>query len=285
VVSKGDRATRVRFPGQYHDEETGLHYNLKRYYDPEISRYLSPDPFGVEGGLNLYAYCVDPITSYDPFGLDPHGLQFAVFKKDGKTQVGPDDPSMGGAGNWSPLQSGANGAPFTGTKKDRERFGQLGTGDTEQKALHLLDTNDNARKALQDGGTAKMSGQFPPCKSCHRAMKKWMKEKGQKGHIEYHYPVNQKITYHGGDTKEAKGGTPVETKKGSNANKLVGTYDDDHIHKRPREDWEWQKNKDGSQKYKDGKMVIKKQDQDSSDEYQRQKAIAQKNPGKVEWPP
>ena len=58
----------LRFAGQYYDAETGLHYNLHRYYDPEIGRYLRIDPYG--DGLNLYAYCFNkPNSLVDPSGL------------------------------------------------------------------------------------------------------------------------------------------------------------------------------------------------------------------------
>ncbi|MCF8068685.1 MAG: RHS domain-containing protein, partial [Desulfobacterales bacterium] len=46
----------IRFQGQYYDEETGLHYNYFRYYNPKTGRYMTPDPIGLLGGINLYAY-------------------------------------------------------------------------------------------------------------------------------------------------------------------------------------------------------------------------------------
>jgi RHS repeat-associated protein len=61
----------LRFPGQYHDCETGLHYNRFRYYDPDVGRYIMPDPAGLYGGLNEYAYGINPISWIDPFGLAP----------------------------------------------------------------------------------------------------------------------------------------------------------------------------------------------------------------------
>ena len=58
-----------RFQGQYFDEETGLHYNRHRYYDPDVGRFVSQDPIGLAGGDNLYLYGPNPITWLDVLGL------------------------------------------------------------------------------------------------------------------------------------------------------------------------------------------------------------------------
>ena len=59
----------IRFQGQYHDHETGLHYNRYRYYDPQVGRFVSEDPISYAGGLNLYAYAPNPTGWVDPLGL------------------------------------------------------------------------------------------------------------------------------------------------------------------------------------------------------------------------
>jgi RHS repeat-associated protein len=59
----------VTFQGQWRDEESGLHYNRFRYYDPCIGRYISQDPSGLAGGFNSYTYAYNPIYYIDPFGL------------------------------------------------------------------------------------------------------------------------------------------------------------------------------------------------------------------------
>jgi len=80
----------LRFPGQYFDKESGLYYNWHRYYDPKLGRYLSPDPIGLAGGVNLYTYVNgNPISYTDPRGLwVPQAIGAAVGGVSGLIQTG-----------------------------------------------------------------------------------------------------------------------------------------------------------------------------------------------------
>jgi RHS repeat-associated protein len=71
VWSTADTAyTPLRFVGQYHDAESGLHYNVHRYYDPETAQHASPDPLGLSAGPNPVSYVHNPLRAADPLGLN-----------------------------------------------------------------------------------------------------------------------------------------------------------------------------------------------------------------------
>ncbi|MEV6069443.1 RHS repeat-associated core domain-containing protein [Nocardia sp. NPDC052001] len=70
---RGNADTPLRFPGQIHDPETGLYYNLHRTYDPVTGRFLTQDPLGLAPAPNPNAYPHNPTAWTDPLGLVPVG--------------------------------------------------------------------------------------------------------------------------------------------------------------------------------------------------------------------
>ncbi|EMC9590583.1 RHS repeat protein [Salmonella enterica] len=107
----------LRFQGQYLDRETGLHYNLYRFYDPDIGKFISGDPIGLAGGINLYQYAPNPLSWLDPLGLkcgslknkDPgkNGVEIErLTTKKGTTKVDTLFNNMNDAKNWAANQLG-----------------------------------------------------------------------------------------------------------------------------------------------------------------------------------
>ncbi len=80
----------LRFQGQYHDHETGLHYNRHRYYDPGVGRFISKDPIGYAGGLNLHQYAPNPVDWIDPLGLAKNSVRSGGTPKQAQSKVNKD---------------------------------------------------------------------------------------------------------------------------------------------------------------------------------------------------
>ena len=58
-----------RLQNQYADREIGLHYNLMRYYEPEVGRFVNQDPIGLGGGTNFYQFSMNALGGVDSLGL------------------------------------------------------------------------------------------------------------------------------------------------------------------------------------------------------------------------
>ncbi|MGU9824943.1 RHS repeat-associated core domain-containing protein [Pseudomonas sp. LF090] len=87
----------LRFQGQYFDEESGLHYNRHRYYNPDIGRYLTPDPVKLAGGINAYRYAPNPTGWVDPLGLNTcpggNGCAPSIIDKEPPVGVNHAEPA------------------------------------------------------------------------------------------------------------------------------------------------------------------------------------------------
>jgi len=78
-----------RFPGQYHDEETGLDHNNHRTYASSIGKYREPDPIGLAGGINPYLYAANNPLGY----IDPSGLYCVYQQLSGRMICYPFSPA------------------------------------------------------------------------------------------------------------------------------------------------------------------------------------------------
>jgi len=105
----------LAFPGQHRDEETGLHYNVFRYYDPRTSRYLSQDPLGLAAAANPVGYVEQPLLIGDPLGL---------AGSCGKTGPGKQQrpQPVGVGGQPPPLRRSPRKPPIDVDKMTKEEF-------------------------------------------------------------------------------------------------------------------------------------------------------------------
>ncbi|WP_415884459.1 RHS repeat-associated core domain-containing protein [Neptuniibacter sp. QD34_54] len=128
----------IRFQGQYHDLETGLHYNRHRYYDPYSARFTTIDPIGLAGGLNNYQYVPNPTGWVDPLGL-------ASCKGDcpGKVKYEDLDPT---------LQKHLNSLP-EGSYEIIDVVDRPGQGFTGDKAVKIKLTESIEGHRFSGGGS------------------------------------------------------------------------------------------------------------------------------------
>jgi RHS repeat-associated protein len=136
----------LRLPGQYADKETGLYYNDHRYYDPARGRYLTPDPLGLGGGANGYAYVGGNPLKY----IDPEGLVLFAFDGTGNGEAPPAGDSISNVRKfYEAYNKDVNGPKYyiTGigtTNKDMSYAGSIYSGDgfDQRVALGFKFLND-----------------------------------------------------------------------------------------------------------------------------------------------
>ncbi|HEV2635378.1 MAG TPA: DUF6531 domain-containing protein [Actinocrinis sp.] len=151
----------LRFPGQYHDDETGLHYNLNRYYDPATASYTSPDPLGLVPSPNGHAYVGNPLTWSDPLGLAPYDIHASVAYQDYVTKGAHLHIDNREVRIFPDHEGGVGAAPLTvnNVTASRKDVSTVLTALQEDPALRA-DTISKFRSAMQSmnaGGYGKMA--------------------------------------------------------------------------------------------------------------------------------
>ncbi|MFE2426782.1 RHS repeat-associated core domain-containing protein [Streptomyces sp. NPDC059373] len=127
--------TPLRFPGQYFDAESGLHYNFHRYYDPGTGRYLSPDPLGLSPAPNPVTYVDNPHRMTDPLGLAPYVNLYHGTNKAGADAIIKNgiDPTY----SKRNMDFGTGGFYTTNNRTQAEKWAKRIAGkDGEPAVLH-----------------------------------------------------------------------------------------------------------------------------------------------------
>lgn len=168
----------LRYAGQYQDKESGLHYNLFRYYEPEVGRFTTQDPIGLRGGLNLYQYAPNPLGWIDPLGLafgsgkGTHNAKATLFDSNGNVKA----TGVWQSGNMTPDEA-ALGFPQS-------------TLATHTEARITRELHPQA----SPGDRLVIDGEYPPCNSCKGKMNAFKTATGAE--VEYKWPAD-----HGDGTK------------------------------------------------------------------------------------
>jgi RHS repeat-associated protein len=119
----------IRMQGQQIDHESGLFYNRHRYYDPQMGRYITQDPIGLAGGVNLYGYVDNPNLWIDPMGLAGKGI-----------------------GGWTPWKGWGNNKPMnpiTGPKESGVNK-TTSTADSANEISNVLTDKTNQTKRIDE---------------------------------------------------------------------------------------------------------------------------------------
>ncbi|HKS44794.1 MAG TPA: DUF6531 domain-containing protein [Amycolatopsis sp.] len=170
-----DLVTPLRFPGQYFDPETGLHYNYQRYYDPENARYTSDDPLGLLPAPNPRTYVPNPTRYVDPLGLTPapggaHGPGTGSHTNPPPPQIsGPismdeavdlGSRHVGGAGRV--VRGGSGGYMFISDATDAagQRVTSIARFDINSNSGHVQSLGPHLNLETQVNGTRVTSGPY-----------------------------------------------------------------------------------------------------------------------------
>lgn len=164
-AATGALTVNLRFPGQYYDSESGLHYNYFRDYDPQTGRYVESDPIGLKGGLNTFAYVMGNPAMF----IDSKGLATTVIYVEGgiphsALHVNPKNGEQflyDPAGSYSPPSNNSRGSGdfYEGEDAALERYKRYWELQGAKVHTYPLETTPDQdeeiiERAINQGGAA-----------------------------------------------------------------------------------------------------------------------------------
>jgi RHS repeat-associated protein len=169
----------LRLPGQYFDQETGLHYNRFRYFDAATNSLLSQDPLGVRAGENVYRFVPNVWAWADPLGLTctwvPASSEHALDRHSPHRPAGPGGKGTEFPSAWSEeeflkaVEEKANDPSVIRTPVPAERGG---VGWTQQTPVTINGETRTVRiigevpdPAIPGTGPGVITSAYPPWKN------------------------------------------------------------------------------------------------------------------------
>ena len=164
----------IKFQGQSLDTETGLHYNRFRYYDSDVGMFISRDPIGLLGGLNVFAYAPNPVQWIDPWGL--HSCTLSEL--DNKAIEAWDTLPAGKGKNLTTIAVGqgesgklyvSTSSPYVPKKiKEWANSNNVTVVQSKKPNIHAEESLHN----FSDEKMVEIGSSKPICLDCERGMKK-----------------------------------------------------------------------------------------------------------------
>ncbi|WP_235884172.1 RHS repeat-associated core domain-containing protein [Saccharopolyspora elongata] len=158
--------TPLRFPGQYHDPETGFNYNFQRHYAAETGRYVSSDPLGLAAGPKHFGYAPNPLVGMDPLGLMSCEEKIDNYRDDHKVGKGRNiavaEYEIDGMSGELIGTSRAHQYPGAVPMFENPRFDAARASDAEHKILENMAQNLDPSAS----GRIHITSERPVCTSC-----------------------------------------------------------------------------------------------------------------------
>nr|WP_217443027.1 RHS repeat-associated core domain-containing protein [Burkholderia diffusa] len=132
----------IRLQGQYYDDESGLNYNRYRYHDPTTGYFVSQDPVGLVGGINLYRFAPNAFEWIDPFGRENIRVYHYTHNDGyngiiGSGVINASDPGKRGKGSIAGKPKGVYVTTLSPDELNASNVrGQMGL--TQEKSTHFI---------------------------------------------------------------------------------------------------------------------------------------------------
>ena len=173
IVVSEEHLQPIRFQGQHFDEETGLHYNRFRYFDPDMGMFTTRDPIGLMGGTYVFQYAPNPTGWIDPFGLSGSNLS-ALDQK--AIEAANALPTRTRSAVTVAVGRGESGQLYVSTSEKTTRPAVRDwAADNNATNVNSKTPNMHAEESLRNFAPEKMSevgSSKPICLDCETGMRK-----------------------------------------------------------------------------------------------------------------